>query len=169
MTVHTDPSNIRLRPPRHPVDPRTVTWWRTNLTLAFAAPIVVLVVLGALIPPARWWLLGPAAALAAIAVPVIVLLPRWWFRVHRWEITDTAVYTRSGHFWQEWRAAPLSRIQTVDTDRGPIQRHFGLATLTVTTASAKGSVKVKGLDDAEASELAEHLTRATEAVPGDAT
>lgn len=169
MTVHTDPPNSRLRPPRHPVDPRTVTWWRTNLTLAFAAPIVVLVVLGALIPPARWWLLGPAAALAVFAVPVIVLLPRWWFRVHRWEVTDIAVYTRSGRLWQESRAAPLSRIQTVDTERGPLQQHFGLATLTVTTASAKGAVRVKGLNSTAAAELAEDLTRATQSVSGDAT
>lgn len=169
MSVDPHSPTVGLRSPRHPLDPRAVSWWRVDLSLACAAPVGLLVVLGLLIRPARWWLLWPAAALAVIAVPVVALLPLWWYRVHRWEISDTAVYTRSGRVWQEWRAAPLSRIQTVDTEVGPLQQRFGLATLTVTTASAKGAVKIAGLDRAEAADLAEHLTRTTEAVPGDAT
>jgi membrane protein YdbS with pleckstrin-like domain len=162
-------SGVRLRPPRHPVDRRAVGWWATNLVLLFAAPIVVLVVLGVLIAPARFWLFAPAAVLAAAGLVAVVALPRWWFRVHRWEVTDIAVYTRTGWFWQEWRVAPLSRIQTVDTRRGPVEQRFGLATVVVTTASAKGAVTMPGLDHAHAEEVAEHLTEATQAVPGDAT
>jgi membrane protein YdbS with pleckstrin-like domain len=55
-------------------------------------------------------------------VPLTLALPRWWYRLHRWEVTDAAVHTRSGYFWQEWRVAPMSRIQTVDTQRGPRPR-----------------------------------------------
>ncbi|WP_461211595.1 PH domain-containing protein, partial [Desulfocurvus sp. DL9XJH121] len=89
-------------------------------------PVLVLVVLGVLIPPARFWLVVPAVLIAVVGLPAVLALPRWWFRVHRWEVTDTAVYTRTGWFWQEWRVAPLSRIQTVDTRRGPLEQRFGL-------------------------------------------
>ena len=162
-------SGTRLRPPRHPVDPRAVGWWTANLLLLVGPPVAVLVLLGALIAPARFWLLLPAGVLAVVGAVAVATLPRWWFRVHRWEVTDTAVYTRTGWFWQEWRVAPLSRIQTVDTRRGPLEQRFGLATVVVTTASAKGAVTIPALDRATAADLAEQLTAATQAVPGDAT
>ncbi|WP_433556387.1 PH domain-containing protein [Pseudonocardia xinjiangensis] len=168
-TSHAEPGELQLRPPRHEVDPRAIPWWRTSVLLLVAVPVAVLTVLGLLIEPARFWLLAPAALLAALGTVAAVVLPTWWFRLHRWEVTDTAVYTRSGYFWQEWRIAPLSRIQTVDTQRGPLEQRFGLATLTVTTASAKGAVKIEGLDQQVAADLAEQLTEATQATTGDAT
>ena len=169
MTTPTRPGELRLRPPRHPVDPRAIAWWRATLALLLATPVAVLGVLGLLIPPARFWLLLPAAVLVLVGAPLVVTLPRWWFRLHRWEVTDAAVYTRSGYFWQEWRVAPMSRIQTVDTRRGPLEQRFGLATVTVTTASAKGALKIEGLDHGVAADLAERLTAVTQATPGDAT
>ena len=170
MTTTTDgPGELRLRPPRHAVDPRAIAWWRTTIALLFGAPVLVLAVLGFLITPARFWLLLPAAILVVLAVPLVLALPRWWYRLHRWEVTEAAVYTRSGYFWQEWRVAPMSRIQTVDTQRGPLEQRFGLATVTVTTASAKGALKIEGLDHEVAADLAERLTATTQATPGDAT
>ena len=162
-------STTRLRPPRNPVDRRAIGWWAADLVLLFAAPVLVLVVLGILITPARFWLLLPAVLIAAVGLVAALTLPRWWFRVHRWEVTETAVYTRTGFFWQEWRVAPLSRIQTVDTRRGPVEQRFGLATVVVTTASARGAVTMPGLAHEVAAEIAEQLTETTQAVPGDAT
>ena len=169
-TVDESPSPpLRLRPPRHAVDPRAIGWWSLQLWLLTAVPVVPLGVLGLLIAPARPWLLGPAVVLAVVGGLAALTLPRLWFRHHRWEVTDEAVYTRTGWFFQEWRVAPLSRIQTVDTGRGPLEQRFGLATLTVTTASAKGAVKVEGLDAETAAALAADLTLATQATPEDAT
>lgn len=75
----------------------------------------------------------------------------------------------TGVLLREWRIAPMSRIQTVDTVRGPLEQLFGLATVTVTTASAKGAVRIGGLAHGTAAELAERLTRITQDTPGDAT
>lgn len=163
------PEATDLRPPAHPLPARVRTWWRLHALAWPAAAVVVLVVLAVLITPASWWL-GTAAAVVVVAGLVAGLaLPSYWYRVHRWEVTGEAVYTRSGYLWQEWRAAPLSRVQTVDTTRGPLQQRLGLATLVVTTASAKGAVTVAGLEGDEADRIAHRLTRETQAVPGDAT
>ena len=161
-------TEVPLRPPRESLDPRVRLWWRLHGLVWPLLLAVVLSVLGLLIPPISWFL-PLAGAVVVLGLLVALLFPAYWFRVHRWELTDDAVYTRSGFVWQEWRAAPLSRIQTVDTTRGPLQGALGLATLVVTTASAKGAVHVAGLDHARAAEIAESLTRATQAVPGDAT
>ncbi|MCA1218740.1 PH domain-containing protein [Streptomyces sp. 8L] len=158
-----------LRAPRQTLHPRAVAWWRAQLLLAAAGPVAVLAVLGALIGPARGGLLTAAGAVAAAGLLSAALLPRWWYRVHRWEVTGDAVYVRSGFFWQEWRVAPMSRVQTVDTVRGPLEQLFRLSTVTVTTASAKGAVHIRGLGPETATALAERLTRITQATPGDAT
>ncbi|MDE3722273.1 PH domain-containing protein [Nocardiopsis sp. N85] len=159
----------RLRPPQHRVDPRAVRWWTTR-SLAVTVPLTVIPVVPALIwEPVRPWFLIAAAVIGGLGLLITVVMPRWRYRVHRWEVTDTAVYTSSGWLWQEWRVAPMSRIQTVDTERGPLQRAFGLSSVTVTTASAAGPIEIAGLDHALATRVADRLTETTQAVPGDAT
>jgi hypothetical protein len=80
------------------------------------------------------------------AVVSLAVVPVWRYRVHRWEIGPQAVYTRTGWLVQERRIAPISRVQTVDTYRGPLDRLFGLANITVTTASSAGAVHIVALD-----------------------
>jgi membrane protein YdbS with pleckstrin-like domain len=104
-----------------------------------------------------------------VATVHLIVMPRWRYRVHRWELSATAVYAQSGWFSQERRIAPLSRIQTVDTERGPLEQLFKLANVTVTTASAAGPIKIDGLDAAAAAQLVDELTTATAQSEGDAT
>jgi membrane protein YdbS with pleckstrin-like domain len=78
--------------------------------------------------------------------------------VHRWEISPQAVFTRTGWLVQERRIAPISRVQTVDTYRGPLDRLFGLANVTVTTASSAGAVHIVGLNRDDADRVVEQLT-----------
>jgi membrane protein YdbS with pleckstrin-like domain len=108
-------------------------------------------------------------ALAAYAVIAIGVRPWLQHRVYRWEITADAAYTRTGWLTQTWTLVPISRIQTVDVTRGVLQQLFGLATVTVTTASAAGPLHIEGLDVRLAGELVEQLTATTQATPGDAT
>jgi uncharacterized protein len=92
------------------------------------------------------------------AVISVAVVPLWRYRVHRWELGPQAVYTRTGWLVQERRIAPISRVQTVDTHRGPLDRLFGLANVTVTTASSAGAVHIAALDVAVADHLVAQLT-----------
>lgn len=160
---------VRLRPPRNHVERRAVRYWLANELLGAFVPAVILAVLAAIITPAAPWLLLVMGIVLAIGIPYGLVVPFWRYRVHRWEVTEDAVYTRTGWLWQEWRIAPMSRIQTVDTARGPLERLFRLSSVTVTTASAAGSIKIQGLDHEFAAELVERLTETTQANRGDAT
>ena len=91
-------------------------------------------------------------------VVFVVVVPMWRYRVHRWEIGAQAVYTRTGWLVQERRIAPISRVQTVDTYRGPLDRLFGLANVTVTTASSAGAVRIVALDSEVADRVVAQLT-----------
>ena len=132
-----------------------------------------------LVLQAGWWFLDgrgsrtPHVVVGGIwlllTVGYLAVMPIWRYRVHRWENTPTAVYTQSGWLDQERRIAPVSRIQTVDMARGPVSQLLRLATVTVTTASAAGPLRIHGLDLDVARHLVEELTELTVAERGDAT
>jgi membrane protein YdbS with pleckstrin-like domain len=163
------PPLAQLRQPAHRVSERAVIWW--TLRAAAGWLFLVLPATGAMIfvdelPRGLFFAL---AVFVLVAVVHTAVMPRWRYRVHRWEATGDAVYTQAGWLNQEWRVAPMSRIQTVDTQRGPLQQVLKLATVTITTASAAGPLHIEGLDAALAGELVEQLTATTQATPGDAT
>ncbi len=114
----------------------------------------------------HWWMV----ALGIVGVAVYAgVVPQWRYLVHRWEVSETAVYTQTGWWARERRIAPMSRIQTVDYAETAIARLFGLATVTVTTASAAGALQIAGLDQERARRLVDELTLKADAVEGDAT
>jgi uncharacterized protein len=105
------------------------------------------------------WLHALAAAGSVVGIVVfVVVVPLWRYRVHRWDIGPQAVYTRTGWLVQERRIAPISRVQTVDTERGPLDQLFGLSNVTVTTASSAGAVRIAALDSDVADRVVAQLT-----------
>jgi uncharacterized protein len=163
-----DPLLPGLRTPSNRVSPRAIRYWTAraavNALIVVAVEIILILANGA---PAGWWIAVAVTVLAGAAHAVI--MPHWRYRVHRWEITDEALFTRAGWFSVHWRIAPISRIQTIDSHRSFGERIFGLANVTATTASAAGPVHIHGLDRATADRLLDELTLATGQAHGDAT
>lgn len=104
MTVH-----VRLRPPQERYDARVVPWWRARILITVAPVVLPLAGVGALVAPVRGWFLWLAVGLAVLGVTTAALLRTWRYGVDRWEVTDHAVYTRTGYVLTTWRVAPLSR------------------------------------------------------------
>jgi membrane protein YdbS with pleckstrin-like domain len=114
----------------------------------------------------RW--VAPAVVLVTAVVDIGVQ-PRLRYRVHRWEVTADAVYTLTGWLTRTWTLVPISRIQTVDVNRGLVQQLFGLATVAVLTASSQGTVRIPHLEVDVARRVAEDLARRAEQVRDEAT
>ena len=131
--------------------------------------LAIAIGVAAAVPASRPWVWIAVAALAAYALVDILVKPSWRMRVHRWEVTDEAVYAAEGWWTHQWRIAPVSRIQTVDTVRGPLQRRYGLSSVTVTTASAAGPITIDCLDVPTARAVVAELTEITGHSAGDAT
>jgi uncharacterized protein len=160
---------VRLRPPRHPVDRRAIALWSLRAALNALAFLAVLGIVAAIAEPSSPVLAVAGAAAAVATVAYVAGMPRLRYRVHRWEVTGEAVYAASGWLTHEWRVAPLSRVQTVDARRSPLDQLFGLSSVRITTASTSGDVGIDGLDHRLAADLVETLTARTQATPGDAT
>jgi membrane protein YdbS with pleckstrin-like domain len=162
-----EPAAAALREPAQRVSPRARLMW---VTAALVQSVALMLLLTLVVRPyvmhLPWWLL---VAVGVILTAYVVVMPLWRYAVHRWEITDTAVYTQTGWWVLERRIAPMSRIQTVDLSVGAVSRLFRLATVTVTTASAAGALEIVGLDRDVARRLVDELTLKADAVEGDAT
>ncbi|WP_157546147.1 PH domain-containing protein [Mycobacterium sp. IS-1742] len=132
--------------------------WATSAALPWLVLVVAQVAWWAT-DPATGWLHALAAMGTVLGIVVFVgVVPVWRYRVHRWAVDTRAVYTRTGWLVQERRIAPISRVQTVDTQRGPLDRLFGLASVTVTTASTAGAVRIVALDAPVAERIVAQLT-----------
>ena len=157
------------------VDPANPPSRKAPLVWAIGAAIPWLVLA---VAQAVWFAIESSPAWAHILAGAVTLLgvvvfvgvvPLWRYRVHRWDISPQAVYARTGWLVQERRIAPVSRVQTVDTYRGPLDRLFGLANVTVTTASSAGAVRIVALDAPVADRVVSQLTDITAIGAEDAT
>lgn len=117
-----------------------------------------------------WWLsvagLWPAAidaSLLPVVTFVVILvcavpysLAR--YRVWQFEIRDDALHLERGVITRVETAVPFVRIQHVDTQRGPVERLFGLSSVVVYTAGSRGAdVTIPGLRSERASAIHNQL------------
>ena len=165
---------LTLREPSERVSLKATSYWRVQAAftaiLGWALALAALV--AALVAPSGWWtaLLWLAfVILLVVPLPGLTVAPRIRYDVHRWEVTDIAVHVRYGWISRTDEVVPLSRVQTVDSTRGPLMRLFGLRTVRVQTASRYGVVSIACLDDAVAEQVVARLVAITAATPEDAT
>jgi membrane protein YdbS with pleckstrin-like domain len=160
--------SLVLRDPTERVSPRApVVWAAGALVRGLVLGVVVLLAstVAELFAMSAWaW-----AAYVVVVLGYAVVMPLYRYRMHRWETTERAVYTQTGWLSRERRIAPMSRVQTVDFEQGVVARLVGLATVTVTTASAAGALRIEGLTVPVADRLVADLTRRADLEAGDAT
>ncbi len=65
--------------------------------------------------------------------------PLFEYRHTRWRLDTDGLEIRRGVIWRHTISVPRERIQHTDVARGPIQRRYGLATLSVNTAGTHHS------------------------------
>lgn len=130
--------------PAERLDPRAKTLWRISGLLGLLPVLAGAVFAG-------WVLLrvaefsAPVAALPILGVlvllvPVVLILPAVRWRRWRYEIRAEEVDLQRGIVWTNRTLVPLARIQHVDTQRGPLQRRFGLATVIFYTAAGPNHI-----------------------------
>lgn len=110
---------------------------------------------------------GPAwAAFALLPLALMVwgwvLLGRNWRSWRYAERSDDLLISR-GVLWHHETIVPYGRMQLVEVTSGPVERHFGLASVQLHTAAAATDATIPGLVPAEAERLRDRLTELGEA------
>ena len=140
------------------LDPRALRVWRIGAalgTLFIWIPAIIVVTVTYM---ADW--IWPWAALILlfpllITVLQVLILPPIEWRRWRYEVSEREVDMKRGVFVVTRTLVPMSRVQNVDTQQGPLLRYYGLSAVTITTAG--GGHEIPGLSEDVASEVRDRI------------
>lgn len=128
----TDQTPVAASIAVEPLPTKIRTLWRVTSVAVAAVALVAAVAVGVL---ADSTLLS-----AALAVAVLVLLALRWFVIDlhynhwRWGMDEQRIERRQGAIIRRTHIVPRSRVQTITTRTGPIDRWLGLSAIVVHTA-----------------------------------
>ena len=131
--------------PAHRLPRAAVGYWRASGALRGLGAVVGAVVIGGSLGGLAWIPLVLALAATAAMAGVVPAL-RW--RRWRYEIREDEIDLVRGAFVVRRTLIPIRRVQHVDTESGPLQDSYGLATVTFHTAA--GGVSIPALLKGEA-------------------
>lgn len=139
------------------VSPALIKVRRLTISLPLTSLAIGLFVAGGLIESARWPLVAAAALVFSGAAWTWSWAERntaaWGYAEAERELLIT-----SGVWWRRLVAVPYGRMQFVDVQAGPVHRLFGIATVTLHTASTETAGHILGVEAAEAARLRNALT-----------
>jgi membrane protein YdbS with pleckstrin-like domain len=131
-----------------------------NLIWLAAAVVATVIFLPGWVP----WLV---AGVGAVWLVYITIRAWRWTRAFGYAERDADLVIRTGLWSRKLVAIPYSRMQSVRVSSGPIERLWGLARVSLVTASAETGATIPGLEDADATRLRDRLIEAgeTQALP----
>ncbi|MGO1199157.1 MAG: PH domain-containing protein, partial [Dermabacteraceae bacterium] len=105
-----------------------------------------------------WWWIAACAVLPLLLILQHLLLTPRRVRAIGYLDEEEDLTIASGIMFRSVHTIPYGRVQSVKIGEGPIERRYGLATLTITTAAGGGTEALPGLPKAEAERLRTLLT-----------
>lgn len=150
MSSPTRPDGIAFRP----VSPILIRVRMVGSIISWSIVVAICVAVGYYM---EWWGMYVTAGVAALlCVWRLFLIPRQVRAIGYYEGESEFLVVR-GIMFQELTVIPYGRIQYVDISEGPIARRYGIAEITLHTASSDTSGHLEGLPVAEASRLRDLL------------
>jgi membrane protein YdbS with pleckstrin-like domain len=111
----------------------------------------------------KWWISGVIWAVAAVILIIrLMFVPRNW-RSWGYVEREDDLYITHGVMFRNLIAVPYGRMQLVEVESGPLERAYGLASVTLKTASPETGARIPGLTPEEATRLRDRLTELGEA------
>jgi uncharacterized protein len=135
-----------LPEPTHRLPRDAVLYWRATGALQTLVALVAALAIGGSMGGVAW--LALVAALGVGVVMVGIVPPLRW---RRWayDIREDEIDLRHGTFVVKRTLVPIRRVQHVDTESGPLQDSFNLATVTFHTAAGGVSIPALGRHESE--------------------
>lgn len=122
-------------------DPRSMKLHRIELLIAAAIVGAVFIIAASIlfaIDEVPYWV--TLIVIVAGLVPISLLMwaasrwPRLAYENYGWRLNDIGLQVRHGVFWRHQLSIPIARVQHADVSQGPLERRYGLGTLTIHTA-----------------------------------
>ena len=117
--------------------------------------LIMYVVLWVFLPSVERFYFYILLVLIIGAIIYFIVSPIIYYNHYCYKISDDKIEIRKGIFVLNQELVPIERIHQVNVSRGPINRFFDLASVTITTAG--GNATLEYLDKDLASEIANKL------------
>ncbi len=143
------------------LNPRVKKAWRIGngigLVFVLIAYIITRVIMSSAGAPsdATFWVNIGFGVVGLIFLLSLTIFTEIQYRQWGYYIGEDKVEIRKGIFFISTEIIPVVRIQHINSNKGPIDRAFKLATVEISTAS--GSFKIVGLDEVRVTEISENL------------
>jgi membrane protein YdbS with pleckstrin-like domain len=130
-----------------------------RLTTLLVAPIMFSIpaILVGLIT-GLWWISAILWGIAAVIVILRLLLIGRNYRSWGYVEREEDLYITHGVLFRSLVAVPYGRMQLVEVASGPLERAFGLASVSLKTASPETNATIPGLTPEQAAGLRDRLT-----------
>jgi membrane protein YdbS with pleckstrin-like domain len=149
------PADDRLAPPREHLDPHARTMWYVSEAIQMALWAIAIVAIATVLirftDLSTRWIVGVAAVILVAGTIETAISPGLRYRYWRYEIRSDEVDLQHGFLVRTRQLVPMSRIQHVDTRRGPLQQRFGLASVVFYTAA--GAMEIPALSQEVAADV----------------
>lgn len=154
--------------PKQRIDPKAVKYWRWSAIIKSIFLFLFPGVCYAGIHLWNWpaWITAILLVISlTIAIFSIFFVPDITWKTWRYDVSDREIDLFRGVFVKTRTLIPMVRVQHVDTEQGPLLKHFGLSTVTISTAA--GTHKIPALDDVTAAMLRDRISELARVVDED--
>ncbi|HJL05550.1 MAG TPA: PH domain-containing protein [Polyangiaceae bacterium LLY-WYZ-15_(1-7)] len=156
------------------LDEKVVWYWRAAAVprvLALLVPVSIGLIasFGRERTATALWVVGLVGAAGLAWALGTIVFARLRFRRFAFRLAGGVLHVRRGVFVHREKIIPVDRMQHLDVDRGPVERAFGLARLSVFTAGGRGATfQLPGLPPERAYALRQRIlaTRGPAPAPG---
>jgi hypothetical protein len=154
--------------PSQVIDRKAVQYWRYSNTITalflFLIPTAYFFAARLWHWPA-WITIVLLSLILAIAIFNIFIRPEIIWKTWRYDVSEQEIDLFHGIFIKTRTLIPMVRVQHVDTKQGPLLRHFGLSTVTISTAA--GTHEIPALADDIAALLRDSISELARVVDED--
>lgn len=134
------PSASSTLPQSQPLPQAIVNVWITRSVIGCTVGVLIIVavvvagILAGLPTPAVWVIIIAALLLWMLLIVTCVIIAKYRYRFTSYRIDRTVFSVQTGFLFRTLTVVPYTRVQHVETKQGPVLRHFGLVSVTVSTA-----------------------------------
>lgn len=137
--------NFSINPPQQRLSKDAVKVWMLSETIASVIGFLILGILFYLDYRFSWkewigWILLGITALTVLGTGWSFIRPYLLYKSWRYEINTEFLQLKSGVFNEKHQLVPMTKIQSVATEQGPLLRKYGLCSISVVTMGSTHTI-----------------------------
>lgn len=152
LEYFTEGGSTMRAQPRNQIAENAIKAWSIHAFLYIFVLWIVIIILAVVTFIFDWsiYFIIIAAILGFVSFYIfVIVLPKLRYRRWRYEIFEQEIYIQHGILIVRRTIIPMIRVQHVDTEQGPILKHYNLATVSISTAATVHAIPALHELDAE--------------------